>query len=78
MPLSAIREFIKLESAGGIVLILAAAFAIILANSPLHGFYSSVLDIPVAIQFGALKIAKPLLPWINDGLMAVFFFLVGL
>ena len=78
MPLSAIREFLRLEAAGGIVLIIASALAIILANSPLSGFYSATLDIPVAIQFGALKIAKPLLLWINDGMMAVFFFLVGL
>ncbi|MBT3549948.1 MAG: Na+/H+ antiporter NhaA [Rhodospirillaceae bacterium] len=78
MPLSAIREFLRLEAAGGIVLIIASALAIILANSPLSGFYLATLDIPVAIQFGALKIAKPLLLWINDGMMAVFFFLVGL
>jgi NhaA family Na+:H+ antiporter len=78
MPLSLIREFIKLEAAGGIVLIAASAAALILANSPLGSFYTAFLDIPVAIQFGALEIAKPLLLWVNDGLMAVFFFLVGL
>ncbi len=78
MPLTLIREFIKLEAAGGIVLIAASAAALILANSPLGPFYTALLDIPVAIQFGALEIAKPLLLWVNDGLMAVFFFLVGL
>ena len=78
MPISAIREFMKLEAAGGIILILASALALILANSPLSPFYLAALDIPVAVQFGALSIAKPLLLWINDGLMAVFFFLVGL
>jgi NhaA family Na+:H+ antiporter len=78
MPISAIREFLKLEAAGGIILIFAAALAIIFANSPLSGFYTTSLDIPVAIQFGALQISKPLILWINDGLMAVFFFLVGL
>ncbi len=78
MPLSLIREFIKLEAAGGIVLIAASAAALILANSPLGSFYTAFLDIPVAIQFGAFEIAKPLLLWVNDGLMAVFFFLVGL
>ena len=55
-----------------------AAFALIANNSPLSGFYSSFLSTPVEIQFGAFEIAKPLLLWINDGLMAIFFFLVGL
>jgi NhaA family Na+:H+ antiporter len=78
MSFSSLREFIKLEAAGGIILICAAAFALVLANSPLSGLYTASLDIPVAIKFGALEIAKPLILWINDGLMAVFFFLVGL
>jgi NhaA family Na+:H+ antiporter len=78
MPVNAIREFLKLEAAGGLLLIFGAAFALILANSPLSGFYDGLLDIPLAVQVGALEIAKPLLLWINDGLMAVFFFLVGL
>ncbi|MBC3767340.1 Na+/H+ antiporter NhaA [Neptunicella marina] len=73
-----ITDFFKLESAGGILLILAAALAIICANTGLQHFYELFLSTPVAIQVGALNIAKPLLLWINDGLMAVFFFLVGL
>ena len=73
-----IRHFLRLEAAGGIVLIFAAVFALIVANSPLRSLYFSFLDIPVAIQIGALEIAKPLLLWVNDGLMAVFFFLIGL
>ena len=56
----------------------AAALALIANNSGLSSLYSSFLSTPVAIQFGALEIAKPLLLWINDGLMAIFFFLVGL
>lgn len=56
----------------------SALLAMILANSPLDGIYQSFLSIPVETRFGALYIAKPLLLWINDGLMAVFFFLVGL
>lgn len=72
------REFLRLEAAGGIVLIFASALALILANSPLSSLYIASLDIPVAVQFGTLVIAKPLILWINDGLMAVFFFLVGL
>ena len=78
MPVAAFREFFKLESSGGICLFFAAVVAIVLDNSPLSPIYDSLLTIPVAIKFGALEIAKPLLLWINDGLMAVFFFLVGL
>ena len=75
---SFISSFLKLESAGGIFLIFSAALAIILANSPLEHFYQLLLSTPVEIRIGTLEIAKPLLLWINDGLMAVFFFLVGL
>ena len=66
------------EAIGGVLLILAATLALLLVNSPLHGLYDALLDTPVAIQIGKLEIAKPLLLWVNDGLMAVFFFLVGL
>ena len=76
--IESLRNFLRLESAGGILLVGAAAFAILLANSPLAGDYSHLLDVPVAIRIGAFEIFKPLLLWINDGLMAVFFFLVGL
>ena len=74
----AVRDFMKLESAGGILLLLAAVVALLVANSPLAGLYSELLDTTVAVQVGALSINKPLLLWINDGLMAVFFFLIGL
>jgi Na+:H+ antiporter, NhaA family len=73
-----IQDFLKLESAGGILLMAAAALAMILANSPLAGVYGLLIDLPVEIRIGPFEIAKPLLLWINDGLMAVFFFLVGL
>lgn len=73
-----ITKFFKLETASGIILILAAVLALIFANSPLHVYYTLLLDTPVEIRIGAFEIAKPLLLWINDGLMAVFFFLVGL
>lgn len=74
----AVIDFMQLASAGGILLLLAAIVAMLVANSPLSGLYDSLLDTPVAGQVGALSIDKPLLLWINDGLMAVFFFLVGL
>jgi NhaA family Na+:H+ antiporter len=70
--------FFKLESAGGILLMATAVLAIIVANSPFEPYYALLLDTPVEVRIGALEIAKPLLLWINDGLMAIFFFLVGL
>ncbi|MFT4862227.1 MAG: NhaA family Na+:H+ antiporter [Pseudohongiellaceae bacterium] len=70
--------FISKESFSGILLMAAAALAMLLANSPLDALYYSLLDTPVEVRIGELEIAKPLLLWINDGLMAVFFFLIGL
>ncbi len=75
---SRLQQFLALESAGGIVLGGAALLALILANSPLGPLYTRLLDIPLGVQLGALVIKKPLLLWVNDGLMAVFFMLVGL
>jgi len=75
---STLRDFLKLESAGGITLMVAAVLAMIVANSPLKLWYDLLLDMPVEVRVGALQIAKPLILWINDGLMAVFFFLIGL
>jgi Na+:H+ antiporter, NhaA family len=73
-----LSAFFRLESAGGIILMFAAVLALLCANSPLQSYYALLLDTPVEIRIGALEIAKPLLLWINDGLMAVFFFLIGL
>lgn len=74
----ALAEFMKLESAGGLLLLITAIVALIIANSPLNELYKVLIDTPVSVQVGALTIAKPLLLWINDGLMAIFFFLIGL
>lgn len=74
----AIHDFLKLESSGGIILVATAILAIILANSPLAWAYQLFIDTPVEVRVGPLEIAKPLLLWINDGLMAIFFFLIGL
>ena len=72
--LLAVRDFMRLESAGGILLLGAAILAILMANSPLASIYGGLLDTTVAIQVGTLAINKPLVLWINDGLMAIFFF----
>ncbi|MBU8975714.1 MULTISPECIES: Na+/H+ antiporter NhaA [unclassified Lysobacter] len=74
----ALREFFRLEAAGGIVLIAAAVLAMAAANSPLSPAYEAFRQLPVEVRIGAFDIAKPLLLWINDGLMAVFFLLVAL
>lgn len=73
-----IQRFLALESASGMLLVIAAVLAMLVVNSPLKGWYELLLNTPVAIQIGALKIAKPLLLWVNDGLMALFFLTVGL
>jgi len=76
--LNALRDFLRLESASGIMLMAAAALAMLVANSPLAGIYGSLVDLPVEIRVGNLEIAKPLLLWINDGMMALFFLMIGL
>ena len=74
----ALVEFLRLEAAGGILLIGAAVLALACVNSPLAERYVQLLALPVQVSAGAVGIAKPLLLWINDGLMAVFFLLVAL
>jgi Na+:H+ antiporter, NhaA family len=66
------------EAAGGVVLMLATLAALLVANSPLRAAYLSGLDLPLSITLGGTGLTKPLILWINDGLMAVFFFLIGL
>jgi NhaA family Na+:H+ antiporter len=78
MPLTWLREFLRLEAASGIVLMFAAAAALLFANSFLGDTYVEFLKIPGSIQVGGLEIEKPLLLWVNDLWMAVFFFLIGL
>ena len=78
MTLERLRDFLKLESAAGIVLMLAAALALVLSNSPAAGLYERVLDLHIALTVDGKGIDKPLLLWVNDGLMALFFMLVGL
>lgn len=72
------NPFISPEKLSGLLLILGALLALAINNSNLAGFYGSFLNTPVVVQFGALLLDKPLILWINDGLMAIFFFLIGL
>jgi len=71
-------EFVKKESSAGILLIFVTILALLLKNSALSELYTAFLHTPVEVRFGSLEIAKPMLLWINDGLMAIFFLLIGL
>jgi NhaA family Na+:H+ antiporter len=77
-PLATIRQFLKLESASGILLVLAGALAMVAANTAVAGLYESFFATPFKIQFGEFALDKSLGVWINDLLMAIFFLLVGL
>ena len=72
MPISIIRNFLKLEAASGVILFITAIVAIVLVNSPLSVFYQSFLDLTVNLNLGTFSIEEPLLFWINEGLMAFF------
>lgn len=72
------RDFLRLESAGGLILVSAAILAVLLANSPLADMYTQILNLEFTVMIEDFGVSKPLLLWINDGLMAVFFLLVGL
>ncbi len=73
-----LAEFLRLEAAGGLLLMAATVLALAAANSPWAVYYERLLEVPLEIRVGTLALAKPLLLWINDGLMAVFFLLVGM
>jgi NhaA family Na+:H+ antiporter len=77
-PLAAIREFLKLESAAGMLLVIAGVLAMLAANTPLAGLYDALLQVPFGVRLGSFRLDKPVLLWINDLLMAIFFLLVGL
>lgn len=78
MPLKALQKFIRLESSAGVLLVMATIVALIVSNSPLARLYEHLLDVPLSIAVGTFAVDKPLLLWINDGLMAIFFLLIGL
>lgn len=71
-------DFVRVESSGGLVLIIATIVALIWANSPWGDFYETCKNMPLTVGVGEFILSKPAILWINDGLMAVFFFLVGL
>ncbi len=72
------ESFFRLESAGGILLLVAAGMAMVLSNSALGPVYDALLNVPIQIRVGPLNINKPLFLWVNDGLMALFFFTIGM
>ncbi|MEQ8700671.1 MAG: Na+/H+ antiporter NhaA, partial [Bauldia litoralis] len=78
MPLASIRSFVRHEAFGGILLMAAAVLALVLVNSPLAPLYDSLLKTQMTVAVGAFSIDKPVLLWINDGLMADFYILIGL
>lgn len=77
-PIKMIKEFFKLEAAGGILLGITAILAIAIVNSSFQYLYDLFLSTPVIVQIGTFAIDKPLLLWINDGLMVIFFLMIGL
>ena len=72
------KRLIRHEAAGGVVLMLAAALAMIIANSPLNDAYQALFDKKFSVLIDGIGISKPIILWVNDGLMAIFFFLIGL
>lgn len=76
--LQRLTDFFRLEASSGILLIVAALVALVCANTPLQDLYQGFREFPVHLGIGAFAIDKPLLLWINDGLMALFFLLVAL
>jgi len=73
-----IKEFLKHEASGGILLMIATIAALLCQNTFLSNFYNEFLKTKFTVSFGEYGLSKPLILWVNDGLMAVFFFLIGL
>lgn len=76
--LESLRRFMKMDAASGLMLMFTAGLALIVANSPLSWLYEQLLTLNLTVAVDKFEISKPLLLWINDGLMAIFFLLVGL
>jgi NhaA family Na+:H+ antiporter len=73
-----LARFFRVEASGGVVLLAFTAAALVLANSPLSAAFASFWQAPVGVRLGGFALEKPLLLWVNDGLMTLFFFVVGL
>ena len=75
---SAFFDFFTAETAGGVLLLGFAVLALLLANSPLATHYETALALPITVGTSALSLSLPLEHWVNDGLMTLFFFTIGL
>ncbi len=73
MPLTRLREFLRLEASGGIILMVTAALALVVSNSPWADHYQRFFETEIAVTVNRAGVVKPLLLWINDGFMAIFF-----
>lgn len=73
-----IHAFFALDMAGGVILAFSAILAMVVANSPLYDWYHAWLEMPIIVQIGSFRLEHDAVHWINDGLMVIFFFLVGL
>ncbi|MGM0587876.1 MAG: Na+/H+ antiporter NhaA [Bacteroidota bacterium] len=76
--LSPIQDFMETESSSGVVLIASTILALLIANSPLADSYQALFATYITVGAGTFEISKPLILWINDGLMAIFFLMIGL
>ena len=76
--LAPFRNFLRTEASGGLLLMAAAVVALVWANSPFAASYTAIWEMPLALRLGEFGLAESLHFWINDGLMAIFFFVVGL
>jgi len=76
--LTAFQKFDRSQSLGGILLFGATIVALIFANTQLGDFYDSIRETKLGFEAGSFSLKKPLLLWVNDGLMAIFFFMIGL
>ena len=76
--LSPIKDFLRIEAAGGILLLAATAIALVWANSPWSQSYDDFWHIPISVGIGSFQLSHSLAHWVNDGLMVIFFFVVGL
>ena len=76
--LSPMENFLKMESSSGIILLAVAVIAMILANSPLYEIYNSIIHFNLGVTIGGTEVTHSFQHWVNDGLMVIFFFVVGL